>query len=105
MLVVDDQTDAQELIRRVLEECGAKVFTSSSAVEGLQVLEREPSVLLSDIGMPDVDGYEFLKRVRALGPDRGGQVPAWPWPHLRGRKIGPKRYFGFYGPCDEAGGT
>jgi signal transduction histidine kinase/ActR/RegA family two-component response regulator len=77
VLVVDDQTDAQNLIRRVLEECGAKVITSSSAVEALQILEREkPSVLLSDIGMPDVDGYEFLKRVRALGPDRGGQVPA-----------------------------
>ncbi len=77
VLVVDDQTDAQDLIRRVLEECGAKVLTSSSAAEALELLERErPGVLLSDIGMPDMDGYEFLKKVRALGADRGGQIPA-----------------------------
>jgi signal transduction histidine kinase/ActR/RegA family two-component response regulator len=77
VLVVDDQTDAQDLIRHVLEECGAKVITSSSAAEALELLERErPGVLLSDIGMPDMDGYEFLKKVRALGADRGGQIPA-----------------------------
>ncbi|HEY2827971.1 MAG TPA: ATP-binding protein [Pirellulales bacterium] len=77
VLVVDDQPDAQELIRRVLEGCGAKVITCSSAAEALQILESErPAVLLSDIGMPDMDGYEFLRKVRALGPDRGGQVPA-----------------------------
>ena len=72
-----DQTDAQELIRRVLEECGAQVITCSSAAEALPILQREkPAVLLSDIGMPEVDGYEFLKKVRALGADRGGQIPA-----------------------------
>ncbi len=77
VLVVDDQTDAQELIRRVLEECGAQVITCSSAAEALPILQREkPAVLLSDIGMPEVDGYEFLKKVRALGADRGGQIPA-----------------------------
>jgi CheY-like chemotaxis protein len=77
VMVVDDQTDALELIRRVLEECGAKVITCSSAAEALPILEREkPAVLLSDVGMPDMDGYEFLKKVRALGVDRGGQVPA-----------------------------
>jgi CheY-like chemotaxis protein len=77
VMVVDDQVDAQELIRRVLENCGAKVITCSSAAEALPMVERErPAVLLTDIGMPDMDGYEFLKRVRALGADRGGQVPA-----------------------------
>jgi CheY-like chemotaxis protein len=77
VMVVDDHTDAQELIRRVLEACGAKVITCSSAAEALPMLEREkPTVLMSDIGMPEMDGYEFLKKVRALGADRGGQVPA-----------------------------
>ncbi|HEY2759187.1 MAG TPA: response regulator, partial [Pirellulales bacterium] len=77
VMVVDDQTDAQSLIRCVLEECGAKVITCSSATEALPVLELEkPAVLLSDIGMPGVDGYEFLRKVRALGPDRGGHLPA-----------------------------
>jgi CheY-like chemotaxis protein len=77
VMVVDDQTDAQELIRRVLEDCGAQVITCSSAAEALPILQREkPAVLLSDIGMPEIDGYEFLKKVRALGADRGGQVPA-----------------------------
>jgi signal transduction histidine kinase/CheY-like chemotaxis protein len=77
VMVVDDQTDAQMLIRRVLEDCGAKVITCSSAAEALPILERErPAVLLSDIGMPEIDGYEFLKKVRALGAERGGAVPA-----------------------------
>ena len=77
VMVVDDQTDAQQLIRRVLEDCGAKVITCSSAAEALPILERErPAVLVSDIGMPEIDGYEFLKKVRALGADRGGAVPA-----------------------------
>jgi signal transduction histidine kinase/ActR/RegA family two-component response regulator len=77
VMVVDDHKDAQELIRRVLEDCGAKVVTCSSAAEALPALELErPAVLLSDIGMPDTDGYEFLRRVRELGAERGGQVPA-----------------------------
>ena len=77
VMVVDDHKDAQELIRHVLEDCGAKVVTYSSAAEALPALELErPAVLLSDIGMPDTDGYEFLRRVRELGVERGGQVPA-----------------------------
>jgi CheY-like chemotaxis protein len=76
-LVVDDELDARELIKRVLVECGAEVLTAGSAVEALHVLERErPHVLLSDIGMPDVDGYELLRRVRALELPRGGKLPA-----------------------------
>ncbi|HUG53807.1 MAG TPA: ATP-binding protein, partial [Vicinamibacteria bacterium] len=77
VLVVDDQEDARELIARVLGECKAEVITASSADEALLLVERErPHVLVSDIGMPDVDGFELLKRVRALGADRGGRVPA-----------------------------
>jgi CheY-like chemotaxis protein/two-component sensor histidine kinase len=77
VLLVDDQADARDLIERVLAECDATVLTAGAADEGLTVLEREqPHVLISDIGMPDVDGYEFLRRVRALGHSRGGNTPA-----------------------------
>jgi signal transduction histidine kinase/CheY-like chemotaxis protein len=77
ILVVDDQPDAQDLIRRVLENCGAQVITCSSGAEALATLQRDkPAVLLSDIGMPEMDGYELLKKIRALGDEQGGQLPA-----------------------------
>jgi CheY-like chemotaxis protein len=75
--VVDDEPDARELIERVLTECSAHVLTASSAEQALALLERErPHVLVSDVGMPNVDGYELLRRVRALGHARGGAIPA-----------------------------
>ena len=77
VLVVDDEADARELIARVLAECRAEVLTAGTAEEALAAVERvRPHVLVSDIGMPDVDGYELLRRVRALGLARGGGVPA-----------------------------
>jgi CheY-like chemotaxis protein len=76
VLVVDDVDDARELIKRVLVECDAEVTTAASAEEGLSVLATcESDVLVSDIGMPDVDGYEFLRRLRALG-GAAGKIPA-----------------------------
>jgi PAS domain S-box-containing protein len=77
VLVVDDEADARELVKHVLAECDAEVFTAESADDALAIIERErPHVLVSDIGMPVVDGYELLKRVRALGPALGGSLPA-----------------------------
>jgi PAS domain S-box-containing protein len=77
VLVVDDQPDARELILRVLEACSAHVVTAGSADEAVPLVEsRLPDVLISDIGMPGADGYELLRRVRELGPSRGGRVPA-----------------------------
>ena len=77
VLVVDDEVDACELIKRVLTECEAEVVTANSANDALLLVEKErPDVLMSDIGMPGIDGYELLRRVRALGPGRGGKVPA-----------------------------
>ena len=77
VLVVDDQPDARELIKHVLGECHARVLTATSAAEALAAVEAgRPNVLVSDIGMPDVDGYELLRRVRALGHARGGGLPA-----------------------------
>lgn len=77
ILVVDDEPDACRLIQWVLGECHAEVVTASSAAEALPLVETaRPDILISDIGMPEVDGYELLRRIRALGPARGGKVPA-----------------------------
>jgi signal transduction histidine kinase/CheY-like chemotaxis protein len=77
VLVVDDEPDARELVSRVLTDCHADVWTAATAADALELLERErPHVLVSDIGMPGVDGYELLRRMRALGEARGGRIPA-----------------------------
>ncbi len=77
VLVVDDEPDARALMKRLLEEYDAVVTVAASATEALQCLEADPpDVLASDIGMPGMDGYELIRRVRALGPTRGGDTPA-----------------------------
>jgi PAS domain S-box-containing protein len=77
VLIVDDEDDARALLRTVLEKHGAEVVAAASAQEALAAVERgAPDVLVSDIGMPEEDGYELIRRVRALGPERGGRVPA-----------------------------
>ena len=77
VLVVDDDDDSRELIRRILHDCHAHVLTAASAAEALSLLEHlRPGLLLTDLGMPEMDGYGLLERVRALGPAHGGDVPA-----------------------------
>ena len=77
VLVVDDEADARRLLLRVLEGCGAQVLLAASAQEGLDTLRRErPDMLISDIGMPGEDGYDFIRRVRELPADQGGRTPA-----------------------------
>ena len=77
ILVVDDEPDARTLIRRVLEESGADVVTVASAPEALALVDGDtaPSVVVSDIGMPDEDGYDLIRKVRAL-PGSAGRTPA-----------------------------
>ena len=77
ILVVDDQKDARELIARVLQDAGAEVTEVCSADEAIAAIEaRCPDMLISDIGMPDVDGFELIRRVRALDAECGGRIPA-----------------------------
>ena len=77
VLVVDDDPDGRELARRLLSECAAKVLVAGSAAEALALLEsNRPDVLVSDIGMPEVDGFELLRRLRAMDQERGGRLPA-----------------------------
>ncbi|MBE9039045.1 ATP-binding protein [aff. Roholtiella sp. LEGE 12411] len=77
ILVVDDDTDSRDFISFVLSEEGADVIAVSSAMKALQALaESKPDVLLSDIGMPDMDGYMLIRQVRTWLPEQGGQIPA-----------------------------
>lgn len=77
ILVVDDDADGCELARRIFEDCHAQVFVARDAAQALALVEAQrPELMVSDIGMPQVDGYELLRRVRALGEDRGGGLAA-----------------------------
>jgi len=77
VLVVDDDEDAREMLRAALSSYGAKVTTASGALQALDVLVSEKmDVLVSDINMPEIDGYELIKRVRAMKPEQGGRIPA-----------------------------
>jgi signal transduction histidine kinase len=81
VLVVDDEADARDLVATLLEQCGAKVTPVGSALEALAVISsddhgRRPDVVVSDVSMPEVDGYELMRRVRDLAPEFGGLIPA-----------------------------
>ncbi len=77
VLVVDDEPDSRALVKRLLEECDAVVSTAASASEALKCVQQQPfDVLISDIGMPNEDGYALIKQVRALASEKGGSLPA-----------------------------
>jgi CheY-like chemotaxis protein/two-component sensor histidine kinase len=77
VLVVDDEEDTRELIGEVLKECGSEVIITRSAAEALEALElHRPDILISDLGMPDEDGYSLIEKIRALPLERGGNIPA-----------------------------
>ncbi|MBD2774002.1 ATP-binding protein [Iningainema tapete] len=77
VLVVDDEADTRLWISTVLEKCGAEVIAVGSVGEALAALEQlRPDVLISDIGMPDEDGYELMRKIRELEPKLGGRIPA-----------------------------
>jgi CheY-like chemotaxis protein len=77
VLLVDDEADARELISRILRDCNCEVQPAANAAEAMALARASRyDLLVSDIGMPDVDGFELLSRIRALGPARGGALPA-----------------------------
>jgi CheY-like chemotaxis protein len=76
VFLVDDEPDARELVRTVLEDQGAKVTTYTSAQEALAVLKStRPTVLICDVGMPKMDGYQLIRTLRADEP-RNDRIPA-----------------------------
>jgi PAS domain S-box-containing protein len=77
ILMVDDDADTREMVKLMLEQFGADVVTAASASEALSKFQPgRYDAMLADIGMAEVNGYELIARVRALGPEKGGDVPA-----------------------------
>jgi signal transduction histidine kinase/ActR/RegA family two-component response regulator len=77
ILVLDDEKDTRELLEAGLRQCGAEVMLADSANEAFEAIATEiPDVLISDIGMPVEDGYDVIRRLRSLPPEKGGRLPA-----------------------------
>ncbi len=77
VLLVEDDPDAREVVVAGLEKAGFEMRSASSAREALVILEGwKPDVVVSDIGMPGMDGYEFIRELRSRDPERGGHVAA-----------------------------
>jgi PAS domain S-box-containing protein len=77
VLVVDDDDDTRELLVFILEQYGAQVTAASSAAQALSILtQTEPDILLSDIGMPEMDGYMLIRQVRAMATEQVRDIPA-----------------------------
>jgi signal transduction histidine kinase len=77
VLVVDDEADSRDFLAFVLEQAGAEVTAAASASVALQILSQsKPDILLSDIGMPEMDGYMFMRQVRSLASEQENNIPA-----------------------------
>lgn len=77
VLLVEDDESSRTLLATILQYCGALVTAVASAQDALDTLQRvRPDVLLSDLSMPERDGYWLIQQVRALPADRGGAMPA-----------------------------
>jgi PAS domain S-box-containing protein len=77
VLVIDDELDARNLLKLLLESAGAMVYLAPSAEQGMEhLLTKSVDVLICDIGMPDVDGYSLMRRIRALGDGQKSEVAA-----------------------------
>jgi PAS domain S-box-containing protein len=78
VLVVDDEPDAVQILRSLLEQSKARVTTATNVAEAMMVMTEEsrPDVILADIAMPGEDGHAFMRRLRSLPEERGGRTPA-----------------------------
>jgi CheY-like chemotaxis protein len=77
VLVVDDQADARELVTQVLSGAGAQVLAARTADEALALVQsHRPQLVISDIGMPDKDGYQLMRELRRMPVASGGRTPA-----------------------------
>jgi NO-binding membrane sensor protein with MHYT domain/CheY-like chemotaxis protein/nitrogen-specific signal transduction histidine kinase len=77
VLLVDDANDTLDVLQQILKQSGATIMAASDAGTALALLERErPDVIVSDIGMPDIDGFELMRRIRRRAANAGGAIPA-----------------------------
>ncbi|MBD2525872.1 AAA family ATPase [Nostoc sp. FACHB-133] len=77
ILVVDDDADMREFLPFMLEQYGATVTAVASAIAALTALSQsQPNLIISDIGMPEMDGYMLMRQIRSLEPEQGGTIPA-----------------------------
>ena len=77
VLIVEDDPGTRDALTQMLRLTGAVIRTAASAADAMTCFaEFHPDLLVCDISMPDEDGYSLLRRFRALGPERGGNVPA-----------------------------
>ena len=77
ILIVDDEADTRELLKQGLEYCGATVSVAGTAAEALEIITaKTPDILISDIGMPGMDGYDLIRQIRRLPTAKGSKVPA-----------------------------
>ncbi|MGH9767648.1 MAG: PAS domain S-box protein, partial [Blastocatellia bacterium] len=77
VLLVEDNPDTLEMLKFLFDESGAEVVAAASVTEALKAMEGwRPDALVTDIAMPDRDGYDLIQEVRSRGPERGGQIPA-----------------------------
>ena len=77
VLVVDDDGETRELVAAALRQVGAQVRTVGNVVDALDDVDRDPpAVIVSDLEMPGEDGYQLIRRLRALAPEHGGTIPA-----------------------------
>lgn len=77
ILIVDDEEDARQMLAHLLIGYGAKITAAASAAEALEILgQQQLDLMVSDIGMPDMDGYSLMRRIRELKIGPGGKLPA-----------------------------
>jgi CheY-like chemotaxis protein len=77
VLIVEDEPDARDFLARLLAAHGAEVLTATSAIEALGIFRSaDVDMIVSDIGLPEMDGYQLMQRIRELETPEGGAVPA-----------------------------
>jgi signal transduction histidine kinase/ActR/RegA family two-component response regulator len=77
LLLVEDDEDSREMLKIMFEQYDMEIAAVASAVEALETIRQiQPDILISDVGLPGVDGYELIRKIRQLSPEQGGTVPA-----------------------------
>ena len=77
ILIVEDDADSRDMLATILKQHGARVVEAENVERGFALFRAEqPNILVSDVGLPEQDGYDLIRRIRALPPTDGGNVPA-----------------------------